>query len=215
MDNNYYNFIRHELLEYIPKNTNKLLEIGAASGNTLIEIKKNGLAEEVYGLDIVKIPNSNQQNNLIKNFIIGDIETIKLDFPENYFDVILAGDIFEHLKDPWSVLKKMTKFLKPGGLIISSIPNIRNYRVLFQIAFNGTFNYQDAGILDKTHLRFFCKKNIIHFFDKSNYKITKIDSNLKNLKFKLRLKNIINYMTFGLLKDFMIVQYFIVAKKND
>ncbi|MCK9223784.1 MAG: class I SAM-dependent methyltransferase [Candidatus Muirbacterium halophilum] len=215
MNSNYYSSIRNDIIKYIPKKVKNILEIGAGTGNTLLKIKELDLAENVYGIEILKIENSNQTNPIIKEFIIGDIEKLNLNFENNFFDIIIAGDVLEHLVNPWKTISYLSKFLKKDGLIISSIPNIRNYKVLKDIFFKGSFTYQESGILDKTHLRFFCKKNIIDLFKKSNFSIIKIESNRTKSQYKFRLKNILSWITFGYLNNFFIKQYFVIAKKND
>ena len=156
----YFSDVRSDLFSFIPPNTEKLLELGAGSGNTLVKIKELKLAKEVVGFDIMEVENSNQQSPLINQFCIGNIEEINLGYPEEYFDVILCPDVLEHLVNPWKVRDKLLKHLKPKGSFIVSLPNIQEVSIFVKIFLKGNFHYQDSGILDKTHLRFFCKKNV-------------------------------------------------------
>ncbi|HIP12697.1 MAG TPA: class I SAM-dependent methyltransferase [Arcobacter sp.] len=156
----YFNNIRVELLNLIPNNLRdgKLLEIGAGTGNTLIHAKENGFATEVHGIELCKITNSNQENPLLDNFIIGNVESLTFPYEKKSFDVIICGDVLEHLLDPYTMVEKPREYLTDDGIIILSLPNIREINVLKQIVFQGDFKYVEAGILDKTHLRFFAKK---------------------------------------------------------
>jgi hypothetical protein len=61
---------------------------------------------------------------------------------------------------------------------MASIPNIREYKTVLKILLFGTFTYQDEGVMDRTHLRFFCKKDIISLMSADGLKITKIVSHL-------------------------------------
>jgi SAM-dependent methyltransferase len=70
------------------------------------------------------------------------------------FDVIVYGDVLEHLKDPLTVLTSINRQLKPDGLVVVSVPNSAHAWVRLQMFF-GRFDYAERGILDKTHLRFF------------------------------------------------------------
>lgn len=209
----YFLNIRKELLDLIPIENRKgtMLEIGAASGDNSIYAKKNGYAENIYGIELFNMDSSNQQNELFDEFIIGNIEDLDLTFENEKFDVILAGDVLEHLVDPYIIVEKLNKYLKPNGVLISSIPNIRYFRVLNNIVIKGDFKYTEKGILDKTHLRFFTKKNILDLFNMNKYKVEKIESNLKYLNNKSAL---LNKITFELLEEFLTKQYFIVCKKN-
>jgi 2-polyprenyl-3-methyl-5-hydroxy-6-metoxy-1,4-benzoquinol methylase len=161
-DKKYFGQARFDLIGLIPVNEkNKILEIGAGNCETLVEIKRLKLAEEVTGIELVPLPGSQQENPGIDRLITADIEKIDRELPENYFDVIICGDVLEHLVDPWRTMKKIYKYLKEDGILITSMPNIREYHIMYRIFFLADFRYSDSGILDRTHLRFFCKKNIL------------------------------------------------------
>jgi 2-polyprenyl-3-methyl-5-hydroxy-6-metoxy-1,4-benzoquinol methylase len=70
------------------------------------------------------------------------------------FDVILFADVLEHLPDPLAVLRFYLRFLAPGGRVIISLPNIACWDRRLALML-GRFDYADAGIMDRTHLRFF------------------------------------------------------------
>ncbi len=204
---------RIELLDLIPnklKNGN-LLEIGAGRGNTLVYAKENSYAKYIYGVELCKIDNSFQKSKKIDHFLIADIEETELPYSENFFDVIICGDVLEHLVDPYTVLETIKRYLKDDGVLIVSLPNIREISVMKDIFFRGDFKYADSGILDKTHLRFFCKKNIVDLFTSKGYAID-IFPNFANVHNSKR--RFLDKITFHLLEEFMTVQYFIIAKKN-
>ncbi len=209
----YFNNLRVDLISLIPENeNNKILEIGAGSCETLIEIKKLKLAKEVVGVELMKLADSQQDNPDIDKLIVGNIEDPELDLPENYFDVIICGDIIEHLIEPEAVLKKLYKYLKQNGIIIASIPNFREYHILYRVVILADFRYTDRGILDRTHLRFFCKKNIISLLTSTMYVPISIYS-MFQLDKTQRTKKLVSKLTFGLIRDFLTSQYIIVAKK--
>lgn len=213
----YYNNVREDLIALLPKDsTQRILEIGAGGGDTLVAIKDRGLAEEVIGVDLFHLPNTNQENKIIDNFIIADIEKENLPFEESYFDAIVCGDVLEHLVDPWQVIKKLGVYLKPEGKIIVSVPNIRNYKALSKIIFKGDFAYDPhGGILDKTHLRFFCKKNVSQLFDNALYNFEKVipinDFPKYSFSKKLQLGNA---LTGKMFEEFFVSQYLGVATRK-
>jgi len=210
--NIYFQNIRKELLELIPKEKQNgiVLEIGAGSGDTLLYAKHNGYAQKIYGIELCELENSHQKSNEFEQFIIGNIEDINIPFKNEMFDVILCGDVLEHLVDPYSIIKKISLLLKSDGSTIVSLPNIRQIQIMKQIFFDGDFKYTDAGILDKTHLRFFCKKNMIELFEQNNMKVQTIISN-SNLIGATTKK--INKFTFNLFDEFLAAQYYLVASK--
>lgn len=210
----YFNNPRVDLIGLIPKNeNNKILEVGAGSGDTLVEIKKLKLAKEVVGVELMKLDDSQQKNSEIDRIIFGNIETIELDFPGEYFDVIICGDVLEHLLDPANALKKLHKYLKTDGVLITSIPNFREIHNLCKIVIQADFKYEDEGILDRTHLRFFCKKNIIELLISAKFTPIEIHSGFRLYK-ETGKKKIFDILTFGIFRDFLTVQYKIVAQKK-
>jgi len=209
----YFTNPRLDLIRLIPKRSdNKVLEIGAGGGDTLVEVKKQKLASKVVGIELMTMANSNQTNPDIDQFIICDVEKTNFDFPESYFDVILLGDVVEHLLDPWSFVEKISRIIKKDGVIIASIPNIRYYTACIRIVFKGNFGYESQGLFDKTHFRFFCKKNMRDLFNSPYLKCEDIIPR-QNL-YKIRsMKKFLTRITFGLLEEFFTMQYIIVAKK--
>ena len=116
-----------------------------------------------------------EARNFCENLIIGDVESLaELNLPQGHFDVILYGDVLEHLKNPSEAIKKFSRYLKKDGYIVVSTPNIANWRIRVNLLF-GKFDYQESGILDKTHLRFYTKKTLKKMIKKSDFKILKFD----------------------------------------
>lgn len=202
------------LLPLLPQQ--KVLEIGAGTCNTLVYLKEHKLAAEVMGVELMKIPGSNQEHPSIDRFQLADIERDSIEANEAYFDTIICADILEHLADPWLAVKKITRYLKPGGTMIVSIPNIREIKTMMQLLLKADFRYDAAGgIMDKTHLRFFCKKNIRELL--TTDELTPVYAT-PNFMLKVvtdgRKRRIINRVTLGLIKDLLTVQYIFVAKKK-
>lgn len=208
----YFVHCRADLLELLPLRKNRILEVGCGCGDTLLKAKELGLAESVVGIELVSVAESNQTHPELDRFIAGDIETIALDFEDDYFDVILCGDVLEHLNDPWKTVHKLTRYLKPGGVCIASIPNIREVHVLLNLIMSGDFRYTDAGIMDRTHLRFFCRKNFRELFEQCGLRVISIGSDLDRLKKGKRV--IFDRLTLKLFHDFLVTQFYITGRKE-
>jgi len=175
-------------------------------------LKEINKAWEIYGFELnEEIVQEHTQN--IDKVIIGDIEQLDPPFLENFFDFIIFGDVLEHLVDPQRVLEKYTKYLKNNGVIIASIPNIKHYSVLINLVFRDRFEYKSVGILDKSHLRFFTKKEIINMFNRAGMHVKKIKSNLSFPTLDRILNNAIsNHKLPGY--SFLTVQYLVYAEKG-
>lgn len=210
---NYFTNPRLDVISLIKKKSNqKILEIGAGGGDTIVKIKELGLATEVVGVDVTDLKLSNQKNPLIDSFIIADILKDDLPFNKNYFDILIMADVIEHIHEPNLFIKNALKYLNDGGIVIISLPNFREYRNLIQIAIKGDFQYQESGILDVTHAKFYCKKNMLELFRKNNLKVVKSYPNFKLWPSlgKVRLKNL---LTLGIFEDLFALQFIFILEK--
>ncbi|MGH2562966.1 MAG: class I SAM-dependent methyltransferase [Ginsengibacter sp.] len=207
-DISYFINPRLDLISLMPANPGqKVLEIGMGGGDTLVYIKKQKLAEEVFGIDIIRLSGTNQDSHFIDKTYFLDLEEEHLPFADNYFDVIIAGDVIEHLITPWDVLKKLNKVLKPGGCMLISIPNIRDIHALYSILFKGRFEYTTQGIFDKTHMRFFCKKDMIALINSvGKLKIENIIP-IQNFGNKNPKRKLFNKLSFKIFEEFTTSQY--------
>lgn len=208
----YYKHIRTDVVSLISKKQDcKILEIGAGFGATLSHLKTTGIAKEVVGLDI-SVDKDLIDTNTIDNFIIGNVEELNLEQYNNYFDVIILADVLEHLINPKEVLEKVANYLNNDGEILISIPNFRHKSAIYKVFFKGNFSYEESGLFDYTHLRFFCKKNIKELVLNSGLNIDTCISSLALYKQK-SFSKIFNIITFKLFEEFLTVQYLVRAKK--
>ncbi len=159
----YYGFARPDVVEAIIKNnlpTGKVLEIGCAGGATGKNLKEKLSVQTYVGIEISPEAADMAKNHLDR-VIVADIENTDLasehGLKPGEFDLLLALDVLEHLYDPWDSLAELSRYVKPGGYVVASIPNIQNITIV-QDLIKGNWQYQDAGILDATHLRFFTRE---------------------------------------------------------
>jgi SAM-dependent methyltransferase len=148
-----------------PETALRVLELGCACGATLLEIKNRYPNAELYGIEL-------NEGAVAIGRRFADIRPMNaelpLDYPEQFFDYVITADILEHLVDPWRVVANIRPHLKDGGTVIASIPNIMHVSVMRDLL-NGRFRYQEAGILDRTHLRFFTLSEIDSLFAGAGY----------------------------------------------
>ncbi|MFH1041002.1 MAG: glycosyltransferase [bacterium] len=164
----YYNNSRPEIQKMVSQKAKKILDVGCAAGHLGYELKKQ-LGAEVWGIEIVEDVANKAAKKI--DFVINlAVENAIEKLPDNYFDTIIFADVLEHLVNPEFVLEQIKSKLKDDGELIISIPNVLHWSVLLGL-FNGKWEYQDAGILDKTHLRFFTKSSMIQMLNKIGYKV--------------------------------------------
>ena len=190
-----------------------VLEVGASGGYTLLYLKTKGIAQKVTGIELFELPGTEQQNPELDTFILGNIEQMEeATFLPGEFDLVICGDVLEHLTDPWAERDKIIHWLKPGGILLASIPNVREYKTVLKILLRGTFTYEEGGVMDKTHLRFFGKKNIAELMSANGLRIEKVVSNLAYPVWNTKTRARINNLTFKLFEEFLAKQYFVARQ---
>jgi trans-aconitate methyltransferase len=161
----YFSHLRHDLVEavepHVPRNA---LDVGCGDGSTGALLKERYPQCVVTGVEPSEVAAERARSRLDRVFC-GAIEKLESEFGRGEFDLILLGDLLEHLVDPWSSLEWMTRLLAPGGHLVSTVPNIRNWRIIRDFALRGRWEYADEGIMDRTHLRFFTESSTRQLFE--------------------------------------------------
>jgi 2-polyprenyl-3-methyl-5-hydroxy-6-metoxy-1,4-benzoquinol methylase len=205
----YYDNVRHEMLKYLPANAKKIMDVGCGNGAFAAIVKKQNNAE-VWGIEPMAGEAKIAETVLDKVFT-GGVEPFLDQLPDRYFDAIYFNDVLEHLADPYSVLETLKSKLAPGGLIISSIPNVRFYRTFSRVVFAKDWRYDEFGIMDKTHLRFFTGKSIRRMYEDLGYNVLTHEPINKTKSLKPILFNILVLFTQW---DIRNLQYATVATVN-
>jgi glycosyltransferase involved in cell wall biosynthesis len=97
--------------------------------------------------------------------------------PKGEVDCLVYGDVLEHMVHPWRVLKEQKHWLKAGGQVLACIPNIGHWTILLGLL-HGRFRYQNEGLLDRTHLRFFTLEGIKDLFCKADLYLYDVQTRL-------------------------------------
>ena len=166
MVEDYYSHERPELVRQVPVGPGHVvLDLGCGVCAVSSSLKSSGRAEEVWGVEVVpEVAERARRNADLDKVLAGDIEKLVDDLPRAHFTHIIAGDVLEHLVDPWAVLGRLRLLLRPGGRFICSLPNIRNLSFIAKLLLAGSFEYRDSGVMDRTHLRFFARKDVLEMF---------------------------------------------------
>jgi 2-polyprenyl-3-methyl-5-hydroxy-6-metoxy-1,4-benzoquinol methylase len=164
-----YNFIQEDSAG----RHSRVLEAGCSSGYFGEALKKAG--HEVWGVEMSPGEAARARKKLDHVFV-GTIEEFLGCEAVNgvRFDYITFGDVLEHLVYPQQVLKDCRRFLRPGGCIAASIPNVAHKAVRLMLM-EGRWDYADFGILDNTHLRFFTRNSIVDMFTNAGFDMRRMD----------------------------------------
>jgi len=205
----YYQSARKEILPLLPGSSKRVLELGCGEGATLEWLKHIQYCEEVWGIELTNAA-AQVAKHRADQIIVADIEKDSVCLPNNYFDLILCLDVFEHLEDPWRVINMLVTWLRPQGTLLASIPNIRYWNVCLDLALRGKFDYVDSGILDRTHLRFFTRDSSISLFKSADLDQVNVLLHPHKIGGK---SAILNRLTFGYFRDMFSWQLLISGRK--
>ncbi|MEG3640861.1 class I SAM-dependent methyltransferase [Magnetococcus sp. PR-3] len=163
----YYSGVRPEIVEMVPDTCKRILDVGCAAGGLGEALKARG-ADYVAGVEYNEDAAAEARSRL-DDVQVGDVETLQLPYEAGSFDCIVYADILEHLVNPTKVLQNHAALLAPDGCIVTSIPNIRYYRVMERMV-EGYWTYTDSGILDRDHLRFFTIREMLDMLGQAGLK---------------------------------------------
>jgi 2-polyprenyl-3-methyl-5-hydroxy-6-metoxy-1,4-benzoquinol methylase len=196
---------RSDIVAIIPRPAGRVLDIGCGPGLTGEAILRAGAAE-VWGVERDPRLAADARARLSR-VVCSDLEQTDLtELPSHYFDVIVYGDVLEHLVDPWSVLQDQRRLLRPGGYMVASIPNVRHVRVITRLVLRGQWTYTAEGSLSIGHLRFFTTKTMRELIVGAGYSIERETANYGPIGRRLKT------VSLGLLDDFVAFQRLFLAR---
>lgn len=205
----YFGHARREIESLLPPELSRVLEIGCGNGATLEWLKREKGCRWACGIEIAEEP-AEKAKEIADFFIQGDIERIDIPITRGSLDLVLCLDVLEHLYDPWNVVERLSMLLRPGGIMISSIPNVRHPSVVIPLLFFNKWDYVPAGILDRTHLRFFTRETAIELFEPSGLKVDKIKPTMLE---RNSWKGMLNILTLRLFQNFLAWQFLLRVRK--
>lgn len=204
----YYQSERRDLLSYIPRQGARLLDIGCGEGGFALMLKRECGYTEVWGMELDGKA-AQVASTRLDRVIRGDAAHTVDELPDNYFNLACMNDVLEHLMWPEDFLKRLRPKLAPGGRIFCSVPNIRQYRLLWNLIQHQDFEYAEAGLLDRTHVRFFTRRTFLSMLARAGYEPVSVIGwgTTKSWKFK-----ILNALTFWRSDDMRHSHFFIQAR---
>ena len=169
----YYQNSNPDLLARIPLTGRDVLEIGCgAAGMARAYLARNPSAAYT-GVELFETV-ARQAAEHLSDVLVGDIEqpstmdALDRVRGDRLFDVLVCGDVLEHLHDPWRVLSQLRSRMAPGAVCVVCIPNVGHWSVLQQ-QLKGRWDYADAGLLDRTHLRFFTLETAVEMLQQAGW----------------------------------------------
>lgn len=206
----YFAHARKEIEPLLPQKCGRVLEIGCGSGATLGWLRQQHQTVHTVGIEIAEAA-AVQARVLVDEVHCLDFEQHDLPGGEQKFDLVLCLDVLEHMVDPWAVVGRLaTQYLEVGGTLLVSLPNVRHYSVVLPLLFGGRWDYEDAGLLDRTHLRFFTKASAVALLTHAQFgPVTCTAAGFDNSS----LKSVLNSITLGVFQELVTYQYFLSVSK--
>ncbi|HKY13956.1 MAG TPA: bifunctional glycosyltransferase/class I SAM-dependent methyltransferase [Microthrixaceae bacterium] len=131
----------------------RVLDLGCGDGSLGAALRESG--SEVVGVDLHETPGVRDR---LDHFVKADLDQGLPAGLGGDVDVVVAADVFEHLREPEALLDQLAVVLRPGVSVVTSIPNFAHWYPRLRVA-SGRFDYDRRGILDRTHLRFFTRRS--------------------------------------------------------
>jgi 2-polyprenyl-3-methyl-5-hydroxy-6-metoxy-1,4-benzoquinol methylase len=149
----------------------RVLEVGCSSGYLSRPLTERG--NTVVGIEL-DADAAREAEAYCERVLVGDVESMELPFEEGSFDIVLLGDVVEHLRDPVAALARLRPLLRVGGRLVLSTPNIANWAIRLSLL-GGRWRYADRGILDRTHTHLFTRATLREAIEAAGYTVDRID----------------------------------------
>jgi 2-polyprenyl-3-methyl-5-hydroxy-6-metoxy-1,4-benzoquinol methylase len=149
----------------------KVLEIGCGEGNFCLSLPE---VAEAWGIEPHEASARVAAGQLHRVFA-STFEQARAELPHRYFDLVVCNDVIEHMTDAAWFLKAVSAHMAPGSHLVGSVPNVRFSSNLFNLIVARDWHYQNAGILDRTHFRFFTMRSMRRTLEEAGFRVVRLE----------------------------------------
>jgi 2-polyprenyl-3-methyl-5-hydroxy-6-metoxy-1,4-benzoquinol methylase len=168
----YYKNNRAEMLGFLPPDPKRLIDIGCGEGLFGEAVKARFPGCETWGIELVA--DAAEKAALRNDRIIHGSFEDATELPAGYFDVVTMNDVLEHMTWPEPALAAARRILKPDGKLVLSLPNVQFLLNVLDLVKRNDWEYQDNGILDRTHFRFYTTKSARRLLERNGFDVQQI-----------------------------------------
>jgi 2-polyprenyl-3-methyl-5-hydroxy-6-metoxy-1,4-benzoquinol methylase len=149
----------------------RVLDVGCSSGYLAAPLAARG--NSIVGVELDPEA-ARGAEPYCERVLVGDVEAMELPLEPGSFDVVLCGDVVEHLRDPVATLARLRPLLRDDGRLVLSTPNVANWAIRLSLL-AGRWRYTDRGILDRSHAHLFTLATLREALDGAGYRVERID----------------------------------------
>ncbi len=174
----YFEEVNEGVLRHVAPASNgsrpKVLDVGCGQGSLAAAIAERGY--EVWGIEQAGYATAKAAARIdhVVHADLTDADAVRASLAGERFDRMVFSDVLEHVYDPLTVLRSYLDYLAPGGEVLISLPNVVNWQTRLAFLF-GRFNYQDSGVMDRTHIRFFTFKTAAEMVRRAGLSVEAVD----------------------------------------
>lgn len=161
----------HAKLLALVGSNKRVLDVGCSSGYLARPLVERGCT--VVGIEQDEAA-AQAARAVCVEVLVGDVETLELPLEPGSFDVVLCGDLIEHLREPEAFLARMRPLLREDGRLVLTTPNVANWSVRLALL-AGRWRYTERGILDRTHVHLFTRRTLVDALERAGYGVVKLD----------------------------------------
>lgn len=171
----YYSQVRPEVVELVPDDARRILDVGCGDGAVGSAVR--GPGRTVMGIESAPEVAQRAATRLdaVHRVDLDDVASLRVTLEEvQPVDCVVAADVLEHLVDPWTTLAMLAAAVRPGGTVVLSVPNVRVISTIVPLVVFGRFEYADHGVRDRTHLRFFTRHSILELVESAGLQVVSV-----------------------------------------
>ncbi|MDQ7957490.1 MAG: class I SAM-dependent methyltransferase [Pseudomonadota bacterium] len=175
----HFDNVNETVLAEIPLDARRIGELGCGAGAMARVLRSRQEIPHYVGIDVVhdQLANASQWLDVAievdLNAVTDWSQHVHLSqLPEGSFDCWVAGDVLEHLIEPEHAIKEMFRALRPGGKTVICVPNVQNWQTFVNLV-QGSWPRDDAGLFDRTHLRWFTRNDMAQFLVACGFRVEK------------------------------------------
>lgn len=179
-DTSYHHGFNGTLREILRRPPKRILELGCAAGRLALFVREKFPDVHYTGIEMNAAAAEVARTRLdhVIESRLEDVDFAAEGVPPGTIDTFFAGDVLEHLYDPWRALVRIRPLLAPDAQLAISLPNVRNLFIHAQLHNEGVWRYDTHGLLDITHIRFFAFRDILQMMDETGFAIDDVKCNL-------------------------------------